>query len=128
MTEPADGSPTTTGVDARVASVLCYAGWWLTGLVFLFLEREDRAVRFHAAQSIVVFGGLSLLMMALAALTAMSLFVAPALFRGVWALNWVVWLAGVVVWLVLMLQTFRGPGWRVPLGGGRPAAGARPGG
>jgi uncharacterized membrane protein len=118
MTEPAaDGSTTTTGVDARVASVLCYAGWWLTGLVFLVLEREHRAVRFHAAQSIVVFGGLTLLMIALAALTAMSLFVAPSLFRGVWALNWVVWLAGVTLWLVLMLQTMRGPGWRVPLAG-----------
>jgi uncharacterized membrane protein len=100
-----------------VASVLCYAGWWLTGLVFLVLEREHRAVRFHAAQSSVVLGGLTLLMIALAALTAMSLFVAPSLFRGVWALNWVVWLAGVAIWLVLMLQTMRGQGWRVPLAG-----------
>ncbi len=116
MTEPL-GQPTTTGVDARVASVLCYAGWWMTGLVFLFLEREHRGVRFHAAQSLVVFGGLSLLMVALAALNATSLFLVPSWFRGVWALNSVVWLVGVVLWLVLMLQTFRGERWRVPLAG-----------
>ena len=47
---------TSTGVDARLASVLCYAGWWVTGIVFLFAERRHAGVRFHAAQSIVVFG------------------------------------------------------------------------
>src|SRR5262249_34352590 len=62
--------PTSTGVDARLAAVLGYAGWWITGLIFLFLERDNRAVRFHAAQSLVVFGGLSLLMGLVAALSA----------------------------------------------------------
>ena len=46
--------PTSTGVDSRLASVLCYAGWWVTGLVFLFAERQHRGVRFHAAQSLLV--------------------------------------------------------------------------
>ena len=32
--------PTSTGVDARLSSVLCYAGWWVTGIVFLFAERR----------------------------------------------------------------------------------------
>ena len=53
--------PTSTGVDARLSSVLCYAGWWVTGIVFLFAERRHSGVRFHAAQSIVVFGALSVL-------------------------------------------------------------------
>ena len=50
---------TSTGIDARLASVLCYAGWWVTGLVFLFAERRNQNVRFHAAQSLIVFGALS---------------------------------------------------------------------
>jgi uncharacterized membrane protein len=108
---------TTTGVDPRLASVLCYAGWWVTGLVFLFVEREHPGVRFHAAQSLVVFGGLSALMMAIAALNAVALFLVPSLFRGMWTLNSVVWLAGVVLWLVLMVLTFRGDRLRIPVAG-----------
>lgn len=107
--------PTSTGVDAALAAVLCYAGWWVTGLVFLLLERENRSVRFHAAQSVVVFGGLSLLMGLVAALSATTLFLVPSIFRTIWALNWFVWLASVVLWLVLMLRTFRGETWRVPV-------------
>ncbi len=106
---------TSTGLDPRVASLLCYSAWWVTGLVFLFLEREHRDVRFHAAQSAVVFGGLSVLMILIALLTATSLVVAPSFFRAAWSLNSVVWLAAVVLWLVLMVQAFRGGRARVPL-------------
>lgn len=107
--------PTSTGIDARLAAALCYAAWWVTGLVFLFLERENRAVRFHAAQSLVVFGGLSALMGLVAAVSATTLFLLPSVFRSIWAINSVVWLVGVVLWLVLLLQTLRGESWRVPL-------------
>ncbi len=104
-----------TGLDPRLASLLCYSAWWVTGLVFLFLERENREVRFHAAQSLVVFGGLSVLMLLIAVLTATSLVVAPSFFRVAWSLNSAVWLAAVVLWLVLMVQAFRGGRARVPL-------------
>lgn len=112
MTEPGG---TSTGVDPRIAGMLCYAAWWLTGLLFLFLEREHRAVRFHAAQSLVLFGGLSLLMACIGAASAMSLFMAPSLFRTLLSLNSVVWLAAVIVWAVLMVQAVRGETVRVPL-------------
>jgi uncharacterized membrane protein len=111
------GATSSTGVDATLASVLCYAAWWITGLIFLFLEREHRGVRFHAAQSLVVFGSLSLVMGLIAALSATALFLMPSVFRSVWALNSIVWFGGVVLWLVLMLQTFRGHRWRLPLAG-----------
>ncbi len=69
----AQGGPTSTGVDPQVASMLCYAAWWVTGLLFLFLERQHRGVRFHAAQSLVLFGGLSLLMACLGAASGSTL-------------------------------------------------------
>lgn len=121
LTQPAAGGhdassgDTSLGVNPRAAAVLSYAGWWITGLVFLFLEREHRTVRFHAAQSLVIFGGLSVVMGLVAAVSATTLFLFPSLFRSIWALNWMVWLAGVVVWLVLIIQTVRGETWRVPI-------------
>ena len=107
--------PTSTGVDARLASVLCYAGWWVTGLVFLFVERQHRGVRFHAAQSLLIFGILSALMLASGGASAVAFFVAGPSFQLLQAAGNVVWLAAVALWLVLLLKTWRGETWRVPI-------------
>jgi len=107
--------PTSTGVDARLSSVLCYAGWWLTGLVFLFAERQHRGVRFHAAQSLVIFGVLSAVMLASGGASAVAFFVTGPSFRLLQAAGNVVWLAAVVLWLLLLLRTWRGDTWRVPV-------------
>ena len=53
------------GLPSRTAAALAYSGWWITGAIFWLLEREDRVVRFHAAQSIVVFGVAALLVVIL---------------------------------------------------------------
>ena len=109
---------TSTGVDARLSSVLCYAGWWLTGLVFLFAERRHSGVRFHAAQSIVVFGALSAALFVCGGASAVAFFTAvPAFFQIVQMIGNVLWLAAVVLWLYLLLTTWQGETWRVPLAG-----------
>ena len=54
-------SKTSTGLDNNVAAGLCYVFGWLSGLIFLLIEKEDQDVRFHAMQSVIVFGGLTLL-------------------------------------------------------------------
>mgnify|MGYP003565794396 CR=1 FL=1 len=51
-------SGATTGLEAHIAGLLCYLGFWVTGIIFLVLEQQDRSVRFHAVQSIMVFGAL----------------------------------------------------------------------
>src|ERR1700679_1592528 len=42
------------GMEENVASALCYALGWITGVLFLVLEpyNKNRTVRFHAFQSI----------------------------------------------------------------------------
>lgn len=107
--------PTSTGVDARLASLLCYAGWWVTGLVFLLVEREHRGVRFHAAQSLLIFGVLSLVMFAVGGASAVAFFVAGASFQLWQVFGNAVWLAAVALWLVLLVRTWRGETWRVPM-------------
>ena len=108
---------TSTGVDARLSSVLCYAGWWVTGLVFLFAERRHAGVRFHAAQSIVVFGTLSVALFLCGGASAVAFFVAVPTFQIMQMIGNVLWLAAVVLWLYLMLRTWLGEMWRVPLAG-----------
>ena len=109
------GKGTSTGVDARLASVLCYAGWWVTGLVFLFAERRDRTVRFHAAQSVIVFGVLSIALLACGGASAIAFVVATQTFQLVQAFGNVLWFGAVALWLFLLLKTWRGETWRVPI-------------
>ena len=46
---------TALGVSENVASLLTYVLGWITGIVFLLVEKENKTVRFHAWQSIAVF-------------------------------------------------------------------------
>ncbi len=108
-------APGSTGLDRRTAAVLCYSAWWITGLVFLIAEREDRVVRVHAAQSIVCFGAVSLLLMALAAVSALSLLVSAGVYPFAQRISELVWLGGAALWLVCMLRAWRGDDWRLPV-------------
>ncbi len=51
------------GLTENVASALCYALGWITGIVFLVLApyNQNRTVRFHAWQSIFFFGAATIL-------------------------------------------------------------------
>ncbi|HKV28195.1 MAG TPA: DUF4870 domain-containing protein [Candidatus Acidoferrales bacterium] len=51
---------TETGLSENVAGLLCYLVGWITGLIFLLVDKRP-FVRFHAAQSLVTFGALNIL-------------------------------------------------------------------
>lgn len=46
----------TTKLAPNKAGLLCYVGFWVTGIIFLIIERKNKLVRFHAMQSLVVLG------------------------------------------------------------------------
>src|SRR4029078_6934653 len=48
------GVPRGIGMPANVAGALAYVLGPITGVIFYVLEKDNRFVRFHAAQSIVV--------------------------------------------------------------------------
>jgi uncharacterized membrane protein len=110
-------SATSTGVDPRLSALLCYTAWWVSGLIFLIIEQQHREVRFHAAQSLVLFGGLSILIAVLSFGSVGMLMISGGAFQVARWLVYLVWLAAVVLWLVLMYRTYQGDTWRVPLAG-----------
>lgn len=89
-----------TGLKKNVAAALCYAAGWVTGLIFLLIEKKDETIRFHAAQSIIVFGGLTILSMV------------PVL--G-WILSPLAMIAGFILWLVLIFKAYQGEKFEVPV-------------
>jgi uncharacterized membrane protein len=110
-------STTSTGVDPRLSSLLCYTAWWVSGLIFLIIEQQHREVRFHAAQSLILFGGLSAVIATLSLLSVVMLMVSGGAFQAARMLVYVVWFGAVVLWLVLMYRTYQGQTWRVPIAG-----------
>jgi len=104
-----------TGLDVRLASVLCYSVWWITGALFLVLERQHRTIRFHAAQSLLLFGAVSVLLVTVGALSAVALVVSSQTYQIVRVFGDLIWAGAAVVWLVLVLRAWRGDVWRVPL-------------
>jgi uncharacterized membrane protein len=113
MSEPAAG-PTSSGLDPHLASVLVYLAGWVTGALFLAVERRHAGVRFHAAQAVVVFGGLSALIVLVYAAALAAALVSGTTFRVLLAVTNLTWLAGAALWAWLMLKAIRGEAWRVP--------------
>ena len=62
---PPSSAPASSGVDKRTGALLSYLVTWVTGLIFLFVGKNDPDVKYHAAQSVVFFGGLTVLQIVL---------------------------------------------------------------
>jgi uncharacterized membrane protein len=92
----------------NVAGLLCYALGWITGLIFFFIDKRP-FVRFHAAQSIVVFGGLTIIRVALG-----MVFIAGGASFG-FGLLWLVSILGFVLWILLMIKAYQGERYRLPI-------------
>ncbi len=97
---------TGSGIQENLAGLLCYVLGWVTGIVFLVIEKENRFVRFHAAQSIVVFGTFTVVMIVLSFIP----------FVG-WILNWLLSIAALITWVVLIYKAYQGQMVKVPIAG-----------
>jgi uncharacterized membrane protein len=101
MTNPASAparTATSSGLSANVAGALAYALGIITGAIFLVVEKENRYVRFHAAQSIavslvliVVSIGLSILSGVLVFVPILGWIVAGLLSVGLMFATFVLW-------------------------------------
>ena len=106
---------TNTGLPSNLAGALAYLLGPLTGLIFLVIEKEDRFVRFHAAQSIVV--GLFVIAASLA------LTLVTAVLGVIPILGWIIGLflslgfafLVFVGWVLLMFRAYQGQEWEVPV-------------
>lgn len=112
-------SPTSLGIAERWERVLCYALGWISGLVMLIVERENRNVRRHATQSMLVFGGISLLLLAVSIVGGLfgAIPLIGWLFAALfWLVGHAIWIAAGILWLVLLVMAYARPNFFLPLG------------
>jgi uncharacterized membrane protein len=104
-----------SGMAENVAGLLCYALGWVTGLIFYFIDKRPY-VRFHAAQSIVVFGGLHILGFVLGSFFGLSFLTGGWTgFSFGFALYGLIQAVGVILWILLMIKAYQGERFRIPL-------------
>lgn len=54
-------SSSSTGLSDNISNFLAYLFGWISGLVIFLIEKKNTELRFHGAQSIVLFGSLTVL-------------------------------------------------------------------
>jgi uncharacterized membrane protein len=96
---------TSSGIQPNVAGLLCYVAWWVTGIVFLVIEKENKFVRFHAFQSIFAFIGITVVEIIL------------SFIPFIWPLYWVIWVLAILLWLYCMYMAYQGKMFKLPVVG-----------
>ncbi len=104
--EKPDLGKTSTGIQPNVAALLSYLLGFITGVIFFLIEKKNKFVRFHAMQSIFTFGALFILNIILPLIPVIGLFLVPF-----------VSLAGLILWIVLMVKAYQGEMFKLPVVG-----------
>ena len=111
-------------LEENIASVICYVGIWVTGIIFFFMEKENKTVRFHAMQSILTFIPLSILGWILGWIGAPSVgwgsygyygySYNPGIPALLW-LSWAIWVITGLLWLILVFKAYKGEKFKLPV-------------
>jgi len=99
-----DLGKTSTGINPTVAGLLCYLLGFVSGVLFLLIEKENRFVRFHAMQSIFTF---------------IFFFVVNIALHFIPFIGWVIipilGIVSLIVWILLMVKAYKGEYYKLPV-------------
>ena len=110
--ENKDLEKTSTGIKPNVAGLLCYLLGWVTGLIFFLIEKDNKFVRFHAMQSMIIFGALTVLNIFCSIFLSML-----GIYFGFFFIFQLVGLLAMVLWIVLMVKAYQGETFKIPVVG-----------
>lgn len=98
---------TSTGLRANVAGLLCYVLGWISGLIFILIERDNKFVRFHAMQSLIAFGILSIAYFIIVTADWIPFEV------RLW-ISWLILVITLTLWIQLMVKAGKGIPYKLP--------------
>ncbi len=96
----------TTEGNENVMGAVAYLLGFITGIVLLVVEKKSKFVRFHAMQSIVVFGAVFVAQWVISLIPYLGILISGLLS-----------LLGVVLWIVLMVKAYQGEMFKLPWAG-----------
>ncbi len=104
--EKKDLGETSIGMQPNMAGLLSYLLGWITGLIFYLVEKKNKFVRFHAMQSIIVFGGIAVLNIVFLVIPVLGIL-----------LSLLLSILGIVLWVLLMIKAYQGEFFKLPIAG-----------
>ena len=103
---------TYSGIEENIAGLLCYVLGWVTGLIFFLIEKDNKFVRFHAVQSMAVFGAITAAYIVLAIIGTIP--VINLINIVLYPLLGILWF---VLWIILMIKAYQGVKYKLPWSG-----------
>lgn len=101
---------TALGIDENLEGALAYFLGILTGVLFLVLEKDNKFVKFHAVQSIIV----SVAVMVILMVVGTILMFIPII--G-WIIDILLYLGAFVLWVLLMFKAYQKEMFKLPITG-----------
>lgn len=103
-TKSSDSSQQTSiGLDQNIAGLVCYLFGFVSGAIIFLIEKENKFVKFHAMQSILIFLTVVILSFVLGFIPIvgwiLSLLLAPASF---------------VLWIFMMFKAYQNEYFKLP--------------
>ena len=92
--------------NENLMAAASYLLGFITGVIFLLVEKQSKFVRFHAMQSTVLFGGIFVINIALGFIPILG-----------WLAGLLLSLAAFVLWIVCMWKAFQGEMYKAPIVG-----------
>lgn len=100
---PMGGSPSAAGSNKKTYTILAYVLGWVGGLIFLFVGKDDPDVKWNAAQSLVIFGGLAILIVILGFIPVVNV-----------VSTFILFVIGFIFWVIFLIQSLQGNGEKIP--------------
>ena len=94
------------GGNKKTYTILAYVLTWLGGLIFLFVGKDDPDVKWNSANSLLVFGGLTIVDIILGFIPFVNL-----------VTLWLIPLIGLGYWIFFLVKSISGNGERIPAWG-----------
>ncbi|HXE32981.1 MAG TPA: DUF4870 domain-containing protein [Verrucomicrobiae bacterium] len=108
----------TAGIDENVAGLLCYIFWWVSGLIFLLIDKRP-FVRFHAAQDIAFNIVMAIVMFVFWIVVIVLTFVTAFLHIPIGILSVFLWpVVGIAffgTWIFLMYKAYNHEMFKLPI-------------
>lgn len=92
------------GMDENVAALLSYVLGFITGIIFLLMEKDSKFVKFHAIQSIALSVALMVISFVLGLIPIIG-----------WILLILLPIGSFILWVVLLIKSYQGEWYELPL-------------
>jgi uncharacterized membrane protein len=113
------GGKTALGLDANVGAMLCYLPICGVNLIYsiivLVTEKDNRTVRFHAFQSLLLIGAIVVLCVGISIVSVMLAFVSSTLSMLFGMVTWLAALAFIGAAIFMCVKAFGGGVFKLPV-------------